>query len=60
MPNTVGIICAFSVGLMFDLLTGMLFGSMALTLSIVAFLTMSLRLRLRIIVIGRSLQLSCY
>lgn len=48
LPNHIGIIFAFCVGLCFDLLTGMLFGSMALTLGIVAFLAMSLRLRLRI------------
>lgn len=47
-PNHVGVYFAFTVGLLFDLLTGMLFGSMGLTLGIVAFLTQSLRLRLRI------------
>lgn len=47
-PSHVGVIFAFCVGLLFDLLTGMLFGSMGLTLAIVAFLTQSLRLRLRI------------
>jgi rod shape-determining protein MreD len=48
LPNHVGIVFAFMIGLLFDLLTGMLFGSMGLTLGIVAFLTMNLRLRLRI------------
>lgn len=48
VPNRVGIIFAFIVGLLFDLLTGLLFGSMGLTLAIVAFITMNLRLRLRI------------
>jgi rod shape-determining protein MreD len=47
LPMRVGVIFAFIVGLMFDLLTGMLFGSMGLTLAVVAFLTMSLRLRIR-------------
>lgn len=48
LPNSVGIIFAFMIGLLFDLLTGMLFGSMGLTLAIVAFLALNLRLRLRI------------
>ena len=48
LPNRVGIFFAFMVGLAFDLLSGMLFGSMGLTLAVVAFLTMNLRLRLRI------------
>lgn len=48
LPSHVGIIFGFMVGLVFDLLSGMLFGSMGLTLAIIAFLTMNLRLRLRI------------
>jgi rod shape-determining protein MreD len=48
LPNHIGIIFAFMMGLMFDLLSGMLFGSMGLTLGIVAFLALNLRLRLRI------------
>lgn len=48
MPAHVGVYFAFMVGLMFDLLTGMLLGSMGLSLAVVAFLTMNLRLRLRI------------
>ncbi len=48
LPNHIGIFFAFAVGLMFDLLTGMLLGSMGFALSVVAFLTMNLRLRLRI------------
>lgn len=44
----VGIIFAFIVGIFFDLLTGMLLGTMGMALSIVAFFTMHLRLRLRI------------
>lgn len=48
LPSRVGIVFAFAVGLLFDLLTGTLFGSMGLTLGIVAFLSMNLRLRLRI------------
>ena len=47
-PNNVGVFFAFFVGLFFDLLTGLPFGSMGLSLGIVAFLTMNLRLRLRI------------
>lgn len=47
-PQHFGVIFAFVVGLIFDLLSGMLFGAMGLTLAIVAFLTMNLRLRLRI------------
>jgi rod shape-determining protein MreD len=47
-PNQIGVIFAFMVGILFDLLTGMLVGSMGLTLAIVAFFTMNLRLRLRI------------
>lgn len=47
-PSQFGIVFAFSIGLIFDLLSGMLFGSMGLTLAIIAFLTMNLRLRLRI------------
>lgn len=48
MPTQVGVYFAFAVGLLFDLMTGMLFGSMGLTLSVIAFLTNNLRLRLRI------------
>lgn len=48
VPNRFGVVFAFLVGLFFDLLSGMLFGSMGLTLAIIAFLTMNLRLRLRI------------
>lgn len=47
-PGQIGIIFAFTVGVLFDLLTGMLVGSMGLTLAIVAFFAMNLRLRLRI------------
>lgn len=47
-PNQIGVVFAFGVGILFDLLTGMLVGSMGLTLAIVAFFTMNLRLRLRI------------
>jgi rod shape-determining protein MreD len=47
-PNQIGVIFAFMVGILFDLLTGMLVGSMGLTLAIVAFFTMNLRIRLRI------------
>ncbi len=47
-PQHFGVIFAFIVGLVFDLLSGMLFGAMGLTLAIIAFLTMNLRLRLRI------------
>lgn len=47
-PMHIGIGSAFLIGILFDLLTGMLLGSMGLTLSIVAFLAMNLRLRLRI------------
>lgn len=46
--NQIGLGFAFIVGILFDLLSGTLVGSMGLTLSIVAFLTMHLRLRLRI------------
>lgn len=48
LPNMFGVIFAFGIGLLFDLMSGMLFGAMGLTLAIVAFLTTSLRLRLRI------------
>lgn len=48
VPGHFGVIFGFMVGLTFDLLSGMLFGSMGLTLAIIAFLTMNLRLRLRI------------
>lgn len=48
LPSHIGIVFAFFVGLIFDLLSGMLLGSMGLTLAIIAFLTMNLRLRLRI------------
>lgn len=48
VPNQIGIIFAFMIGVLFDLLTGMLVGSMGLTLAIVAFFTINLRLRLRI------------
>lgn len=48
LPGAVGVFFAFIVGLLFDLLSGMLFGSMGFTLAIIAFLTMNLRLRLRI------------
>lgn len=48
LPNYVGIIFAFLVGVTFDLLTGLLLGSMGLTLSVVAFLTINLRMRLKI------------
>jgi rod shape-determining protein MreD len=48
LPNRVGVLFAFIVGLTFDLLSGMLFGSMGLTLAVIAFLTTNLRLRLRI------------
>lgn len=48
MPNHIGVVFAFMIGILFDLLSGMLFGSMGLTLAIVAFLTINLRLRIRI------------
>jgi rod shape-determining protein MreD len=48
LPNNIGVVFAFFIGILFDLLSGTLLGSMGLTLSIVAFLTMNLRLRLRI------------
>jgi len=48
LPQVVGIIFAFIIGLLFDLLTGHLLGSMGLTLSIIAFLTINLRMRLKI------------
>lgn len=48
MPTQVGVYFAFAVGLLFDLMTGMLFGSMGLTLAVIAFLANNLRLRLRI------------
>lgn len=48
VPSYFGVVFGFVVGITFDLLTGMLFGSMGLTLGIIAFLTMNLRLRLRI------------
>lgn len=48
LPGAIGVFFAFTVGLLFDLLSGMLFGSMGFTLAIIAFLTMNLRLRLRI------------
>lgn len=48
MPTQVGVYFAFVVGLLFDLMTGMLFGSMGLTLGVIAFLANNLRLRLRI------------
>lgn len=48
VPSRFGVIFAFVIGLTFDLLSGMLFGSMGLTLAIIAFLTTHLRLRLRI------------
>ncbi|HSX20737.1 MAG TPA: rod shape-determining protein MreD [Gammaproteobacteria bacterium] len=47
-PQHFGVVFAFFIGLLFDLLSGMLFGSMGLTLGIIAFLTTSFRLRLRI------------
>lgn len=46
--NHIGVVFAFFVGILFDLLSGTLVGSMGLTLGIVAFFTMNLRLRLRI------------
>lgn len=48
LPGYMGIYSAFAIGLMFDLLTGMLFGTMGVTMAVIAFLTMNLRLRLRI------------
>lgn len=48
LPGHVGIYFAFITGILFDLLTGMLLGSMGFTLAVVAFLAMNLRLRLRI------------
>lgn len=48
LPNNIGVVFAFFIGILFDLLSGTLIGTMGLTLSIVAFLTMNLRLRLRI------------
>ncbi len=47
-PSQIGVIFAFMIGILFDLLTGMLVGSMGLTLAIVAYFTINLRLRLRI------------
>lgn len=44
----IGVLFAFFVGILFDLLSGTLVGSMGLTLGIVAYFTMNLRLRLRI------------
>ncbi len=48
VPNRFGVIFAFGIGLLFDLISGMIFGAMGLTLAIIAFLTMNLRLRLQI------------
>lgn len=48
LPAYVGIGFAFTIGILFDLMTGMLLGSMGLTLSIIAFLTINLRMRLKI------------
>lgn len=48
VPGYIGIYFAFMVGLLFDLLTGMLLGTTGVSLAIIAFLTMNLRLRLRI------------
>ena len=48
LPSKVGIVFAFLIGLLFDLLTGHLLGSMGLALSIIAFLTINLRMRLKI------------
>lgn len=44
----VGVYTGFLVGLLFDICAGTLLGPMAMTLSVVAFLTLHLRLRLRI------------
>ncbi len=48
LPDHFGIAAAFTVGLLFDLLTGMLLGSMGLALGVVAFCTLNLRLRIRV------------
>ncbi len=48
LPNNVGVLTALVVGLLFDLMTGMLFGSMALTLGVVAYFAINLRLRFRL------------
>lgn len=48
MPNHIGVVFAFIIGILFDLLNSMLLGTMGLTLAIIAFLTINLRLRIRI------------
>ncbi len=47
LPNTIGILSGFSIGLLLDLLENNLLGSMGLTLTIIAFITNILRIRIR-------------
>ena len=48
LPQRIGIVASFSVGLMLDLLEGSLLGQNALSLSVVAYLSLLLYQRLRV------------
>lgn len=47
-PSYIGVTTGFFTGLLFDLMAGTLFGTMALIFSIVSYLCVNLRLRLRL------------
>jgi rod shape-determining protein MreD len=47
LPNVIGVIAGFFVGILIDLLKGTPFGSTGLVLAFIAFLTIMLRMRLR-------------
>lgn len=49
LPNRAGVVLAFIVGIFYDLLAGSAFGVMGLTMSIVAFFAINMRMRLRVL-----------
>ena len=55
LPASIGILTGFIAGLVMDLLNGMLFGTMGLTLAIVAYLAHSFRTKVRVFSFWRQL-----
>jgi rod shape-determining protein MreD len=49
LPERSGLILAFIIGIFYDLLSGTAFGVMGLSMSVVAFFVMNMRMRLRIL-----------